>query len=219
MGNERYLPQLFSSAQQYQAHLLDKDFLIVGQMGTKRDYTYIEAKFLDHHFMHLTGCQAVTGISPSRFYQLCLDKRIGPRQFTTSPETQLKLRVLPMLCELTKTAKMIGPYGGGGNYLYTETLTGGVKGCLGFVRGDDGRFFAPNTVLDEDIRKLVSACYQVVAIYEKPVSSQLYPHAPKYLAKALKHVGDKLTWTDEINTKLEYAEKISAYKDGTPPLV
>lgn len=202
MENIEYLPQLFLSAQRYQEHLLGKSMLVIGQNPRAKGYTYAEVAFLSRHFMHLTGCKGIDMPSDS-FFTLCLGKRLGPEQFTTVPETQMKLRVLPMLCNLAKEAKMMGDFNGIGNYLYTETIAGGIKGCMGFVREEGSQFLSPNTVLEQDLRQLVKECWQVMAIYEKQIEDTLYPTRPKYLAKALKSHANKLVWPKEIAEKIE----------------
>lgn len=199
---QNFLPQLFSAAESYQKNLLDKNLLIIGQSSKRKEYTYIEAIFRDFHFMHLTGCKTIKNIPAKLFFELCLSRRLRTNQFTAMPETALKLDILASLCNFTIGAKMIGNYNGSGNYLYTERLAGGIGGCMGFVENKGTSFMAPNTVLREDIRKLVTNYFQVVAIYEKPIQEPMYPYRPKYLAKALTIYVDQLRWPEEIMSKI-----------------
>ena len=58
---------------------------------------------------------------------------------------------------------------------------GGIKGCMGFVKDKD--YYAPNTVLKEDIRNVTSSPqHRIVATFIKNISDDKYTEL-SYVAK------------------------------------
>lgn len=193
---KKLLPFLFSGAEAYKKNLLDKSFLFIGQGARDEPPLAMECLFLAHNFMHLTGCEILGDLSPGAFFDRCLDRRLSPNAFDCISEAFLKKDVFDTVFSLPYSAKMIGSSSGGGNRLYTERLAGNVRGCMGFVLGDEAPCYSPNTVLKEDIRNMVIKPQKLLAVYGKPLGPGLYPHAPIKTAKELR--GKALSWPPQI---------------------
>lgn len=98
--------------------------------------------------------------------------------------------------KIHKLSKMIGDYNKS-KRLYTEKLAGNIRGCMGFVQ--EGYFFAPNTILKEDIRNVSVKANKLVAVYAKQIKDSLYNHLC-YLAKGID--------VKDVKTTLHIKEKI-----------
>lgn len=201
---KRLLPFLFRGAETYKRILLDKSFLFIGQGTKDESQLIIECIFLPCNFMHLTGCEILGGAPPTSFFDRCLNRRLSPDEFDCIPEAFLKKDVFDEVFSLPYSAKMIGRSSGGGNRLYTERLAGNIRGCMGFVLGDKTPCYSPNTVLKEDIRNIVIKPQKLLAVYGRPVNSELYPHKPLNTAKELR--GKELHWTPEISCRISALE-------------
>lgn len=201
----RLLPCLMTSAKEYKENLLDTSMLIVYKDRNSKQYKSIEVSFFDRNFMHLTGCEGI-GMNAATFLTLCASNRIGVSQFNAISEARLKLEVLPTLCHLSRSAKMMGSYANNRPLLYTEELVGHQAGCLGFVTEQESGYTVPNTVMNEDIRKLALETMQIVAIYQRPCTQTLYPPRPKYICKDLREKVDALVWPEEISRKISQPE-------------
>lgn len=201
IGNKKsLLPFLFSGADIYRKNLLNRAFLFIGQASNNIPAPVIECVFLSENFMHLTGCQVSGNLSPTNFFELCLNRRLAPDMFDCLSEAFLKKDVLETVFSLPYSAKMMGMHSGVGNLLYTEKLAGTVRGCMGFVLGSSAPYLSPNTVLKEDIRNMVETSHKILAVYEKPRGAVLYPNRPVNTAKELRN--KKLYWPDEIAQKI-----------------
>lgn len=62
---------------------------------------------------------------------------------------------------------MVGDFSARTPMLVTEKLTGGVKGCMGFVFDEQTGYYAPNTVLNFDIRTYLTNQLRIVATFRK----------------------------------------------------
>ena len=181
---------LSECAKLYKAHLLNKNILII--FDTKDGPAYFEAVFLPRHFLHLTGVGLTnkTGGS-SDFFRKCLSGRLNMADFylLSDGTTEMKLRVLPQIMQIQRFAKMIGDYDGSKTWLYTEKIAGNVTACMGFVLNDDGKYFSPNTALNEDIRKITNRPqHRILGIYMKNVGESRYTDKC-FVAKGVNETG------------------------------
>ena len=70
-------------------------------------------------------------------------------------------------------ARMIGNFNGSKIDLYTEKITGTTSACLGLVQSNN--LFIPNSVLNEDIRTLISKPPgKIYAIFKKKIGAPCY---------------------------------------------
>ena len=164
-------------AEKYQEQLLDRSILFVFVDKHNRTST-LEVHFMKRNFLHLTGFEVDTAtISATRFFDLCIDKRLSVHDFELSKDctTDLKLLVLPNLMTKNLSANSVGDFNGTGIKLYTEKIAGGVKGCMGFRLDDDTGLMLPNTVLNMDIRDCTkSPQSRIIATYRKCSTDSVY---------------------------------------------
>ena len=98
---------------------------------------------------------------------------IGDFEFRDDGTTEMKLSVLPEVIKIHTSSRMTGEFTRTGIQLYTERIAGGTKGCMGFVK--DKNYYAPNTVLKEDIRDITrSPQYRIVATFIKKIKDEKY---------------------------------------------
>lgn len=132
----------------------------------------LEMQFLTTGFMHLTGVKFQKGrVAAGAFFDKCLDKRLDPEEFEMAADgtTEMKLRILPMLFRKNLSANMVGDFSARTPVLVTEKLAGGVKGCMGFVLDEETGYYAPNTVLNLDIRTYLTNQLRIVATFRKNI--------------------------------------------------
>ena len=95
-----------------------------------------------------------------------------PDFFMQAGTTELKLKVLPFLMDITKHAKMLGIYNYRRPKLKTDKLIGNITASLGFIK--TGHYYSPNTVLNGDIRDDIEKSERVLAILSKDVKEKKY---------------------------------------------
>ena len=135
----------------------------------------IETRATDDNFLHLTGIENVnSSVTPAKFYKNILDKKISENDFEIKKDgtTELKLKVLPFLMDITKHAKMLGIYNYRRPKLKTDKLIGNITASLGFIK--TGHYYSPNTVLNGDIRDDIEKSERVLAILSKDVKEKKY---------------------------------------------
>lgn len=179
-------------AKQYQEHLEGRTILLLYQNKKTQTINSVEFSFYDRNFLHLTGFKLNKQYfsSPSNdslailFYKKCLNGKLSPEDFNFAPDgtTQLKLAVLPKLLTPNLSARMVGNAISNRPKLYTEKLTGGEKGCMGFVMDKSINKYVPNTTLNEDIRECVEPVNRVIAVFRKNKDDTEYNEIT-YLAK------------------------------------
>lgn len=100
---------------------------------------------------------------------------MSEKSFEINPDgtTELKLKVLKMLLSKNMKASIIGDYSEYNPKLYTEKLAGGVRGCLGFVKDNNG-YYVPNTVLNVDIRDKIINNQRILIMARKSVDDKEY---------------------------------------------
>lgn len=169
MTKKEALHIVFTAADDYQKNLVNHSLLFICMDKHKRTYS-IEVTFDRSNFQHLTGLETdPSAITPSHFFQLCLDRRLKESdfEFAKNGTTEWKLEVLSRVFQKNLSANMIGIYNHSQPLLATERIAGNVSVCIGFVRdGGVGRY-VPNTVLKGDIRSLVHTTDRIIVTYRK----------------------------------------------------
>lgn len=165
---------IVESAKLYKDNFLNRNILIISQ-GKDKLYTY-EMRFIKTNFLHLTGVKiSKENNNAKKFFDDCIKHRLSEKSFEINPDgtTELKLKVLKMLLSKNMKASIIGDYSEYNPKLYTEKLAGGVRGCLGFVKDNNG-YYVPNTVLNVDIRDKIINNQRILIMARKSVDDKEY---------------------------------------------
>lgn len=168
-----------SCAKTYKDELCNKNVLFVILQNQKTHF--LETCFMPHNYLHLTG--VIYSGGSKNFFRECCERKLSPASisFEANGTTEMKLRVLPQLVKINKTARMFGDYNHSKALLITDKLLGGECGCIGFIQ--DGSIYIPNTALNEDIRNIsVGSCGRILATFTKEVSQDKYSQTT-YTAK------------------------------------
>lgn len=196
LDKKQVLKTVFACVKQYDEVLNNRNLLFVCTDKHKQ-VSAIEVSFDKSNFQHLTGCiTGASGISALDFYDRCMERRLSVDDFELEKDgtTQMKMNVLPMMMTKNLAANSIGDYTGGRPKLRTDKLAGGVKGCMGFLKtGKKGRL-VPNTLLEEDIRKLTRDALRIIVTYSKPMIKETYSEIV-YVAKKVEW--EKIQFPDE----------------------
>jgi len=178
MTKEEALNIILRCAEQYKNNLVNRNLLFICIDSALKVHSF-EVVFAGSNFLHMTGVKFLSKpvISPNAFYSRCIDKRLSVKDFDMDGQghTEQKLMVLSQLVKANLSANAIGDYNSARPFLATDKLAGGVKCCMGFVA--DGKrtpFFVPNSVLNEDIRKLSNNRLRIAATYRKKVTDTDY---------------------------------------------
>lgn len=179
---------MFVAAQSYKKNLCNKNLLFIYKTHPNK-YEFIEAVFLPKHFRHLTGVKTSKEFRSVDFYNRCLDKKLSVDDFDLASDgtTWIKKDVLPHIMNIHYMSNIFGDYNESKPKLFTEKLTGNTRGCLGFVPEQESPgFYAPNTVIKEDIRGLVKKPCQLVLVFSKEKDDGLYKNLT-YSAKGFEY--------------------------------
>lgn len=178
MKKEEALSIILKCADQYKMNLANRNLLFICTNSTL-NVSSIEVIFTGSNFLHMTGIKFLSTpvISPNAFYNRCIDRRLTINDFDMDENghTEQKLMVLSQLVKANLSADAVGDYNSSRPLLVTDKLAGGVKCCMGFVADEKKKpFFAPNSVMNEDIRKLTNSRLRIVATYRKKVTDAYY---------------------------------------------
>lgn len=181
---------MLNCAKQYKQKLLDKKLLLIYRERKDKEIRYIEIVFHKRNYQHLTGLELidkkgnVLRNQSMNFYRKCIENKLGVEEFRFKQDgtTQLKLRALPILMDVTKITKITGGYNDVRPYLFVDKVMGGVNFCLGLSREDNE--YVPSSALLEDMKKLTDTPSQVLVILEKSIDSKIYS-VVKHVAKGL----------------------------------
>lgn len=210
---------IHNAAKTYETELCHKNLLII--FGAPNKPNYVQTIANEKNFQHLTG--TISNLKDDNasklFYTKALDGNLSPDDFEINLDgtTQLKMEILNQTLRLSKNAKMIGDFNNGRIRLKTDKIAGGTGSCMGFVI-DDG-FYVPNTVLNGDMRTVVTNPQRILAILSKNVNETQYVKAT-YIAKKIeikplltklsKDVPiDKSLYQDDASLEERIADKIS----------
>lgn len=177
---------LFECAELYRDNLIDKNILFLYADKHKRIST-LETQFLTTGFLHLTGVKfGERRMAAGSFFDKCMNKRLEIDEFELASDgtTEMKLRILPVLFRKNLSANMVGDFSARTPVLVTEKLAGGVKGCMGFVYDQESGYYAPNTILNLDIRTYITNQQRIVATFRKTKKAATYTEMV-YLAKKI----------------------------------
>ena len=168
---------LYTCADSYNAYYKSHNYIYLYLMPNKQ-VRAIEVTYNSSHFLHLTGVKFKPGkgISANSFYNMCLKRRLSPSSFeiASNGTTEMKLRCLEAIFAEHLKTNMAGQYNRCKPLLNTDILIGGANSCLGFVSNGINHFMVPNTLLKDDIRKLVNKSYRVLAVLKKPIDAVEY---------------------------------------------
>ena len=188
MNTNLMFEKLRQCAEAYRDHFLNRTLLFIGYKPSSRKTFVFEATFLKTNYLHLTGLQ-YDGFA-WKFFDECIAGRISDKNLKNRSDGNIrrKLEALPSMLESGfLNAKMIGASYKTGVMLSTDLLAGNVQACMGFVTRKETaqETYVPNTVLKEDIRKVASNTFRVVAVCGKHMNDDTYSEVV-FLAKDVK---------------------------------
>ena len=185
INKETVRTKICSSAEDYKKNFSGYNFLLLYEENGK--ITTLEISFKASHFKHLTGV-TTENINAYEFFNKAADGCLEESDFEIRENkmANLKLSVLPdLIRDPAYSLKMIGEYESLIRpKLQTEYIAGGEKFCMGFTRNDKN-IFVPNTILRDDIRKNVSICRPVLALWRKRHNETLYTKELKVSQKKI----------------------------------
>lgn len=177
MKKEEALKILFKSAQLYKENLVNNNLLFICMDKHKRTSS-LTIQFATTGFLHLTGVKFNDrkSMSSGEFFDKCLKRRLSLDEFELAKDgtTEKKLQILPLLFSKNLSATIVRDFSARTPVLVTDKLVGGVKGCIGFVYERTTGFYAPNTVLNLDIRTYISNQLRIIATYRKKKTDSGY---------------------------------------------
>ena len=177
MKKEEALKILFKSAQLYKENLVNNNLLFRCMDKHKRTSS-LTIQFATTGFLHLTGVKFNDrkSMSSGEFFDKCLKRRLSLDEFELAKDgtTEKKLQILPLLFSKNLSATIVGDFSARTPVLVTDKLVGDVKGCIGFVYEQTTGFYAPNTVLNLDIRTYISNQLRIIATYRKKKTDSGY---------------------------------------------
>lgn len=188
---------LLECAHLYDDNLSGYNLLFLYQDGPHKVSAF-EAAFYPGNFLHLTGAKlsATSRLNASTFLSACLSNRLRLTdwEFAADGTTPLKLKVLPYLMQRHLSARMLGIFNQQTMSLLTDKVVGSQnRGCMGFVMDDSGAYFAPNTVLNVDIRNITAHPQKrILLTLNKPIAASLYENIV-YKAKGVILTADQLS--------------------------
>ena len=136
------------------------------------------------------------------FFEKCINNRLRKDeiQFKKDGTTNLKFAALPVMMQIQKVTKIAGGYNGSRPYLVADKLVGNVNFCLGLMQDSINNYYVPASSLLEDIKKLANDASQVLAIFSKESTENIY--------KKVRHVAKGLN-LNKINIPQEIGDMIS----------
>ena len=175
MKKEEALKILFKSAQLYKENLVNNNLLFICMDKHKRTSS-LTIQFATTGFLHLTGVKFNDrkSMSSGEFFDKCLKRSLDEFELAKDGTTEKKLQILPLLFSKNLSATIVRDFSARTPVLVTDKLVGGVKGCIGFVYERTTGFYAPNTVLNLDIRTYISNQLRIIATYRKKKTDSGY---------------------------------------------
>ena len=204
------------SAKLFQQNMEGKDFLFIYRRTDEKEFKILQAQFYDYNFHHLTGTKLNSIVSSAtEFYHKSLTNTLSVNDFEFADDgtTEQKLDVLLEIMNIKASAQMLGDYNGSRINLYTNKVTGNVKGCLGFVKDSRLNTYVPNTVLKEDIRKISpKPVAKVFAIFYKDRIISKYNHLCK-LDRSM--IFEEYKFLDEIEQLIDRENMVVDFRKHT----
>lgn len=171
---EKALKVIIESAKSFQENLANKNILFIIQKD-KNYYEFVETIFIPSNFLHLTGIKIIDKnmLGAKDFYERAIHNKLSVNDFEfKNKTTHLKLEILPQIIKIDKTAKIMGNYENHKMFLRTEQMIGNIHQCMGFIKNT--KYYIPNTILKEDIRRLISKSNKIVMILKKSIEEERY---------------------------------------------
>lgn len=210
-AKDEALRQIINLATLYEQTLRNKKILFITKSHNGK-FENIEVMFKKENFFHLTGLKLKNkNISPSLFYQACLNHKLSARDFEFKGKTtNLKLEIFPQIIKIELLANQIGRFSDSGNLLKTDILVGTTRNsCLGLKFVEKNQIYVPNTILKEDIRKITNKRNRVIAILKKDLRQKQYEKVT-YIAQNTNI--KMLNQNDEISAQIDLAKIIKVDK-------
>lgn len=175
MKQKEALLLLKQSANMYKENLLNKNLLFV--FLDKDKFEGVEILFTNTYFKHLTGIQ--TQIGAKDFFDQIINDRFNIKNivFRKDGTTELKLKILPNLMDISVSYKMIGYYNENNLtqiFLETQSVLGNINTCLGIRKDLKSGYYYPNTSLKRDIRQITNKQYPIICIFRKGKKDDKY---------------------------------------------
>lgn len=159
----------------------NKNLLII--FGCPNNPLYIETKADVKNFVHLTGVKLnnslLNDIADKNsnvlnvFYSKAMQNKLSVDNFDFKDGSTIqKMQVLINTLKFSVNAKMCGDYLDGRINLKTDKIVGSVNSFLGFIKA--GKYFIPNTVMADDLRKNTIETKKVLAILSKHIDDDKY---------------------------------------------
>lgn len=173
MQVENIIKTIVEIAQKYKEKLENRNILIIYSNRSNQKIEYIETKFLSKNFLHLTGLHFL-GKYSNYFYKLCINNKLKSKdiKIENSKIIQMKLEILHNLVSIDKKAKILGEFNNCKLKLNTQIVIGNTNWCLGFIK--DNNYYVPNTLFQEDIRKVISNSNRIICIMSKKIKEDSY---------------------------------------------
>lgn len=179
-------------AKVYDRRLAGNQFIFIYRDRMDNSVKCFEVYFGKENYQHLTGLELVDQKGFVRehvaelFYDKCLNNRLGKDeiQFKKDGTTNLKLVALPALMKIQEITKIAGGYNGIRPYLIADKVIGNVNFCLGILKDSKNGYYVPASSLLDDIKKITNNPSQVLAIFSKVSSDNIYKNVC-YVTKGL----------------------------------
>ena len=199
-------------AKQYQANLLDKQFILIYRDRNDNKVKALEIKFEKGNYQHLTGIEMIDNEGNVRehvselFYSKCLNNQLAKDeiQFKKNGTTNLKLLALPVMMGIHKVTKIAGDFNYSRPYLVADKVIGNVNFCLGLRHADE--YYVPVSALLEDIKQLTNVQSQVLAILSRESGEERYTNI-RHVAKGLNL--NNLNLPEDIMKKISLENYVS----------
>lgn len=204
---EELATKIYAAAELYEKNLVNKNVLFVYENNKDHKLCYLETKFLDRNFLHLTGIE-YNG-SAKRFYKDCLNKRLYMPAISIEESkrvfTYLKLDVLINAMSINEIARSVGDFDFHREKVKVEKMVGNVSLCVGFSKftnnDKETRYYYPQTLLKDRINYNVKVPNKIIAIMSKPSKQELYDEIT-YMAKDTTFA--RLFDNEEIGEMIDY---------------
>lgn len=169
-------------AKVYNDTLVNKKYIVIYREQIDGKIKFFEICFGKENFQHMTGIELIDEEGKIRthvaglFYDKCLNNRLRKDEirFKKDGTTNLKLAALPVMMQIHKVTKIAGGYNGSRPYLVADKLVGNVNFCLGIVLDSSNDYYVPVSSLLENIKKITNNPSQVLAIFSKDKSNDIY---------------------------------------------
>ena len=174
---------LFAGAAKYKEKLSDRQFLLIYKDTVSKDVKSAVVTFKSTNFKHLTG--VMTELSATRFFRICLDKRLSIKQFEFDKlgNVQRKLKVLLLMPDIFYSRCWIGESINNDIYINADYYIGDTRCVLSVGIRKTQAGDVPVTLKNQSIREVVKKERKVLAIASKPIDDKSAPWQITYCEK------------------------------------